>query len=147
MALDSSFVGRTYPPTSTYQVSRAKIAEFADAIGDTSPLSRDVSAAHDAGYVDVIAPPTFLTIVNLRAIEAIVGDPELGMDYRRMVHGQQSFRLERPVHAGDELSVTTHIDEIYARAGSDFLTVRAEVCDSAGALVATCTAQLVVRGS
>src|SRR5690606_41628823 len=55
------------PPHTTYEVGRAKIAEFADAIGDDNPLHRDVEAAKEAGYPDVIAPPTFLTIINIRA--------------------------------------------------------------------------------
>lgn len=146
MALDQSFIGRTYPPSKIYEVSRAKIGEFADAIGDESPLSRDVDAARAAGYPDVIAPPTFLTIINLDAINAIITDPELGLDYSRMVHGDQGFRHTRPVHAGDQLEITTHVDEIFARMGNDFLNLRGEVTDAAGEHVATTRAQLVVRG-
>ncbi|PRX43899.1 acyl dehydratase [Prauserella shujinwangii] len=146
MPLDASFVGRTYPPTSSYEVSREKIVEFADAIGDGSALYRDPEAATAAGYPDVIAPPTFLTIINLAAINAIVADPELGLDYSRMVHGDQSFTHHRPVHAGDRLRLTTHIDEIFARAGNDFLTVRADIATEDGEPVCTTRAQLVVRG-
>lgn len=146
MALDQSFLGRSYPPSGVYEVSRGKIAEFADAIGDTSPLSHDVEAARAAGYPDVIAPPTFLTIINLAAIDVIISDPELGLDYSRMVHGDQSFAFERAVHAGDRLAVTTHVEEILARAGNDFLTIRAEIHDDSGELVCVGHAQLVVRG-
>ncbi|MFF5986272.1 MaoC family dehydratase N-terminal domain-containing protein [Prauserella flavalba] len=146
MPLDPSFIGRTYPPTSTYEVSRAKIAEFADAIGDDSPLYRDPAAAEAAGYPDVIAPPTFLTIINLASINAIVADPELGLDYSRMVHGDQRFTHHRPVRAGDELRLTTHIDDIFVRAGNDFLSVHADVETVDGEPVCTTYAQLVVRG-
>lgn len=146
MPLDPSFTGRSYPTESSYHVSRAKIAEFADAIGDGNAVYRDPQAARAAGYPDVIAPPTFLTIINLAAINEIVADPELGLDYSRMVHGDQSFRHVRPVHAGDEVWLTTHLDEIFARAGNDFLTARAEITDADGELVCTTRAQLVVRG-
>lgn len=146
MPLDPSFAGRTYPPTSTYDVSRVKIAEFADAIGDPNPIYRDADAARKAGHPDVVAPPTFLTIINLAAINAIVADPELGLDYSRMVHGDQRFEHRRPVVAGDNLSLTTHIEEVFARAGNDFLTVRAEIADADGESVCTTRAQLVVRG-
>lgn len=130
-----------------YEVSRAKIAEFADAIGDANPLYRDAEAARAAGYPDVIAPPTFLMIINLGAINAIAADPELGLDYSRMVHGDQSFAHHRPVHAGDRLALTAYIDDIFARAGNDFLTVRAEVVDDAAEPVCVARAQLVVRGA
>jgi acyl dehydratase len=145
--LDQSFVGRVYPPTATYEVSRAKIKEFADAIGDANPLYRDPAAAKAAGFPDVIAPPTFLTVVNLAAINAIVTDPELGLDYSRMVHGDQSFTYERPVHAGDVIAVTTTVADIMNRAGNDFITMRAEARDADDALVVTVGAQLVVRGT
>ncbi|PXY32148.1 MaoC family dehydratase N-terminal domain-containing protein [Prauserella muralis] len=146
MPLDPSFVGRTYPPASTYEVSREKIAEFADAIDDDSALYRDAGAAKAAGYPDVIAPPTFLTIINLAAINAIVADPELGLDYSRMVHGDQRFTHHRPVRAGDRLQLTTYIDDIFARAGNDFLNVRADIVTEDGEPVCTTHAQLVVRG-
>ena len=59
MPVDDSLIGRTYPPSRVYEVSREKIREFADAIGDASPLYRDPEAAKAHGYPDVIAPPTF----------------------------------------------------------------------------------------
>jgi acyl dehydratase len=145
--LDQSFAGRVYPPTATYEVSRAKIKEFADAIGDANPIYHDPEAARAAGHPDVIAPPTFLTIVNLGAINAIVTDPELGLDYGRMVHGDQSFAYERPIHAGDVLAVTTTVADVMNRAGNDFITMRADVHDADDALVVTVSAQLVVRGT
>lgn len=144
--LDPSFIGRSYPPAGSYEVSREKIAEFADAIGDSSPLYRDVEAAKAAGYPDVVAPPTFLTIINLASINAIVADPELGLDYSRMVHGDQRFTHHRAIHAGDRLLLTTHIDDIFSRAGNDFLNVRADVSTVEGEQVCTTNAQLVVRG-
>lgn len=146
MALDQSFIGRSYPPRPVYEVSREKIAEFVTAIGDASALSRDPEAARAAGYPDVIAPPTFLMIIVLTAIDVLAADPDLGLDYSRMVHGDQSFTYSRAVHAGDRLAVTTHVEEILARAGNDFLTVRADIHDDSGALVCTGKAQLVVRG-
>jgi acyl dehydratase len=146
VGLDQSFIGRSYPPTSTYEVGREKIREFAEAIGDDNPLYRDPEAARAAGHPDVIAPPTFLTVINLAAINTIANDPELGLDYARMVHGDQSFRYTRPVHAGDRLQLTTHVEDVMARAGNDFLTVRADITDAGGELVCTTRAQLVVRG-
>lgn len=145
MALDQSFIGRSYPPTSTYEVSREKIREFADAIGDTNPVFHDIEAARAAGYPDVIAPPTFVTVINIPAVNTVVADPELGLDYSRMVHGDQAFSYTRPVHAGDKLAIAVTIDDIMDRAGNDFLTVRADLTAEDGELVCTTCAQLVVR--
>ncbi|MGX7824240.1 FAS1-like dehydratase domain-containing protein [Actinokineospora sp. 24-640] len=145
MALDPKFVGRTYPRTAEYEVSREKIKEFAAAIGEDSPLHTDPDAARAAGHPDVIAPPTFTTIINLAAINAIVTDPALGLDYSRMVHGDQTFVYHRPVVAGDHLVADGAIETISRRAGNDFITLRADISDAGGAPVVTARAQLVVR--
>jgi acyl dehydratase len=147
MALDQSFKGRTYPPTWVYEVSREKIKEFADSIGDTNPIYLDPRAARTAGHLDVIAPPTFVTIINLRAIDVIIHDPELGLDYGRMVHYDQSFGYTRPVRAGDRLTVTAHVDDIMTRAGNDILSIRAEINTEDGEPVCTARATLVVRAA
>ena len=72
MALDRELVGRSYPPSAVYEVGRAKIAEFAAAIGDPSPLYRDAEAARAAGHPDVIAPPTFAIVLSLGAGDVVV---------------------------------------------------------------------------
>jgi acyl dehydratase len=143
--LDPSFVGRCYPAVGTYQVGREKIREFAEAIGDDHEFHRDASAARACGYFDVIAPPTFAIILALRAQQALICDPELGLDYSRVVHGNQSFTHYRPIQAGDELAATAHVDGIRTMGGNDMLTVRCEITDSAGYPVTTVRSMLVVR--
>ncbi|MFN2477817.1 MAG: MaoC family dehydratase N-terminal domain-containing protein [Pseudonocardiaceae bacterium] len=147
MALDPSFVGRCFPVAGTYQVGREKIREFADAIGDDDGIYRDPSVARARGYCDVIAPPTFAIILALRAQQTLVCDPELGLDYRRMVHGNQSFTHHRPIRAGDELVATLHVDGVRSMGGNDMLTVRCEITDSAGDPVTTARSLLVIRAS
>lgn len=147
MPLDPSYAGHAYPRSETYEVGRAKIREFADAIGDANPIYRDVEAAKAAGHPDVIAPPTFVTILfGKYSMESLVGDPKLGLDYGRMVHGDMSFRHERPVRAGDRLTVVTHIEDIKNRAGNDFLNLRVDVDTVEDERVVVARAQLVVRG-
>lgn len=146
MALDLSFVGRTYPATEPYEVGREKIREFADAVGAGSAVHRDVEAARAAGYQDVIAPPTFAIIVSMKANDQLVGDPELGLDYSRVVHGDQSFVHHRPIRAGDRLSVVLHVDGITSRMGNDMVALRAEITAEDGEVVTTGRSTLVVRG-
>ncbi len=146
MPLDQSFIGREYPPTEPYEVGREKIREFARAIKDDSPLHRDVEAAKSAGYPDVIAPPTFAVILSMAAQDQIVEDDQLGVDYSRVVHGQQDFVHHRPIRAGDRLLTVAHVDDIKTRAGNDFLTIRVEITTTDGEQVCTATSMLVVRG-
>ena len=91
MALDPRFIGRTYPPATVYEVGREKIREFANAIGDPNPAYRDPDAARALGHPDVIAPPTFAIVMTLAAADQVTHDPELGLDYSRVVHGEQRF--------------------------------------------------------
>lgn len=146
MPLDQAFIGREYPPTAPYEVGREKIREFAEAIQDESPLYRDPDVAQAAGYPDVIAPPTFAVILSMRAQDVVVADPELGLDYSRVVHGRQEFTHHRPSHAGDRLVTVLHVDDIQSRAGNAFLLVRAEIGTVAGEAVCTAKSMLVVRG-
>ena len=147
MALDQAFVGRKYPPTAPYEVGREKIREFADAIGDHNPAYRDVEAARALGYPDVIAPPTFPIILSLRAGAQVAFDPELGLDYSRVVHGEQRFVYARPVRAGDRLTVTVTVESIRSAAGNDLLTTRADVSTVDGEPVLTAYSTLVARGT
>ncbi|WNV90931.1 MaoC family dehydratase N-terminal domain-containing protein [Umezawaea sp. Da 62-37] len=147
MALDQSFIGRTYPPSPPYEVSREKIREFADAVGESSPIHRDPEAAKAAGHVDVIAPPTFAILISMKANEVLVMDPELGLDYTRVVHGDQTFVHHRPIVAGDRLVVTTHVDAINSRMGNDIVSVRAELATESGERVTTARSTLVARGT
>ena len=107
MALDPALVGRSYPPSAVYEVGRQKIAEFADAIGAVDPVHRDAEAARAAGYPDVIAPPTFAIALTLSAAGVVVEDPDVALDYSRVVHGEQKFAHHRPIRAGDRLVATT----------------------------------------
>ena len=147
MALNPEYVGRTYPAAGTYVVGREKVREFADAIGDPNPAFRDVDAARALGYADVVAPPTFAIVLSLKAAEVVMFDPGLGLDYSRVVHGEQSFSYTRPIVAGDELRVETVIEGIRSVAGNDMLTTRGIITTVAGEPVATATSMLLARGT
>ena len=146
MALDPSYKGRTYPPTAPYVVGREKIREFADAIGSSDPLHRDPAAAAASGYPDVIAPPTFPVVVVTLANQSLIDDPGLGLDFSRVVHGDQRFAYTRPVQAGDHLVCVSTVEEIMSRGGHDFLTTRTDVSTDAGDAVVSVWSRLVVRG-
>lgn len=146
MPVDQSFIGRTYPPTEPYAVSREKIREFADAINDPNPAYRSVEAAQALGHADVVAPPTFPIVLTLPAGHALLFDPDAGIDYSRVVHGEQRFVHERPVIAGDTLQVVLTVDGIRVAAGNDLVTTRAEARTVEGELVVTAYSTTVVRG-
>ncbi len=146
MALDPGLVGRSYPPSAVYEVGRAKIAEFAAAVGADDAVHRDPAVARAAGYPDVIAPPTFAIVVTLGAADVVLADPDVALDYSRVVHGEQRFTHHRPIRAGDRLVSTTTIDSARTVAGNDLLTTRVDVATEDGEPVCTATSMLVARG-
>lgn len=147
MALDPAYIGRSYPPSEPYEVGRAKIREFADAIGDPSRVYRDPEAAQALGYADVIAPPTFAILLSSRVGAQVVFDPDLGLDYSRVVHGEQRFVHNRPIRVGDRLVGVLTVDNIRSAAGNDILSTRVEIATEAGEPVGTAYSTLVARGS
>ncbi len=146
MPLDPTYAGRSFPPTAAYAVGREKIREFADAIGASDAVHRDPAAAQALGYPDVIAPPTFPIVLTAATVQQLIDDPGLGLDFARVVHGDQRFTYTRPIHAGDELTCVCTVAEITERGGHGFLTTRTDITAPGGEPVVTATAKLVIRG-
>ena len=145
MALNREFIGRSFPPSEPYEVSRVKIREFADAIGDRNPIYRDQEAAKAAGYPDVIAPPTFPIVVSLG--NAGLADPDLGLNYAMVVHGEQRFEYTRPLRAGDVVTCTATITEIKSIGNNEKMVIETDVATTEGELVCKTYNTLVERGA
>jgi acyl dehydratase len=146
VALNTDFVGRVFGPGEPYEVSRVKIAEFADAVGEPSPLCRDREAAVKAGYPDVIAPPTFAMIISMASTTIIQNDSDLGLDYSMVVHGEQQFTYSRPLHAGDVVVATSTVESIKAAGGMFMMTTSTDISTVDGEHVCTAKAVIVERG-
>jgi acyl dehydratase len=121
----------------TYAVGREKVREYATAVGETSPLCHDVDAARDAGYADVVAPPMFAAVYKAGAIGAALTDPEIGMDFARMVHGAQEFSWGEPVVAGDEVTTEAELLRVDERGGLRFFEFETRSVNQRGET--TCT--------
>ena len=147
MALNPEYAGKVYGPGEPYEVSRVKIADFADAIGEPSELCRNRDAAVKAGYPDVIAPPTFAIAITMNASGEAVHDPGLGLDYSMVVHGEQSFAHSRPLHAGDVVTATTTIESIKAAGGVSMLITSTALATLDGEHVCTARSMLVERSA
>jgi acyl dehydratase len=146
MPLNRDYIGRSFPAGPPYEVSRVKIAEFADAIGDPNPLYRDRAAAQAAGFGDVIAPPTFAIVISTVGAASAVGDPGLGLNYAMVVHGEQRFEYARPLMAGDVVTAQSTITDIRDAGRNAMLSTTTEISTVDGERVCTATTTLVERG-
>ena len=131
MAISQDHVGRTYPPTEPYEVTAAKVAEFAAALGDAHPRYAGEAA---------VAPPTFAAVLSATAWQAMFDDPELGLALRRIVHGDQRFDLHRLLRVGERVTATLRIEKVRVRDSADIIAASVAVRTVADELVCTATA-------
>ena len=147
MGINRDYLGRTFPPTEPYEVSRVKIAEFASAIGDSNPLYRDREAAQAAGHRDVPAPPTFPIVISMAGSARALMDPGLGINYAMVVHGEQRFEYSRPIYAGDVVTCQSTISDIREAGRNILLTTQSEIRTVEGEHVCTAHSTIVERGA
>lgn len=132
MAVDNDLVGRTFPPTEPYTVTREKVLEFVRATGSE--------------FDGRTAPATFPIIVAFGAMTTLMEDPDVGIALHRVVHGEQRFTYTRPVVVGDRLSATLTVDSLRQVGGADIIGTRSEILDEHGEPVCSAFATLVHRG-
>jgi acyl dehydratase len=147
MAINPDFVGRTFPPGEPYEVSREKLREFANAIGDPNPVYRSKAAAQDAGFPDVIAPPTFAIVISMASSSQALADPELNVNYAMVVHGEQKFTYTRPLRVGDIVTAQSTITNIREVGSMSMMTTTTEITTVDGELVCTAHSTIVERGA
>ena len=145
MAVNASFTGRTYPPTAPYSVGREKIREFAEAVGAHDVVHVDQVQARARGYRDVIAPPTFAVLIAQQCDRQFIVDPDAGIDFSRLVHGEQRFVHHRPITAGDEIVGVLTVDSVKSAGGNSMVTTRTELSTIEGEPVCTATSTVVIR--
>jgi acyl dehydratase len=145
LAADDSKKGKAYPPFE-YEVGREKIREYANAVGENNPVYRDRDAAKAAGFRDVVAPPMFAVVYSTGSVAPGVLDPELGINLARMLHGSQEFVWGEPVCAGDTITTTTTLKDLYERAGMEFYVFESVSQNQDGQEVARGTWTNIVRG-
>ena len=138
--------GRVFPPTEPYLVGREMVRVFARAVFATNPINLDPGAARDAGYDDVVAPPTFAVVVQERTLAQLLAEPDTGIDYSRVVHGDQRFTSSRPIVAGDLLTGTLTISGVKTLGAHSMITAESSITDATGAHVVTAVSTIVVRG-
>ncbi|MEA2312411.1 MAG: hypothetical protein QOE28_2379 [Solirubrobacteraceae bacterium] len=131
--------------TAVYAVGREKVREYAWATGESDPRHLDAEVARGAGYADVVAPPMFAAVYCAPAIGPAILDPEVGIDFARMVHGAQEFTWHAPVVAGDEITTEAAHDGTAERGGLTFFTFTTRSVNQRDELVCEGTWTNIVR--
>ncbi|MBK5227657.1 MAG: MaoC family dehydratase N-terminal domain-containing protein [Actinobacteria bacterium] len=124
-------------------IERAKVQEFAIAVGEDNPICLDIEAARQAGLPDIVAPPTF-TATQILVVNRDERERRLGanLDYGRVLHGEQEFHYERLPFAGEVLSGVMRISKDFTKEGKRggtmrFVTYESIFTDAQGEIVLT----------
>jgi len=112
--MQKSEIGNTSAPI-TMHIERGKIREFARAIKDDNPIYSDEEVAKDRTG-GIMPPPTFT--MTLGFWDSGPHKPLLTYDVRRLLHGEQEFEYRAPIYAGDVLTATTRVADVYEKQGS-----------------------------
>jgi acyl dehydratase len=145
MPVKTEAIGKSYEPV-LYAVGREKIREYASAVGETNPLHHDLEAAREAGYADVVAPPMFAVVYAGRSVAPALFDPDVGLNFARMLHAAQEFRWGPVVVAGDEIRTTASVKDISDRGGMTFYVFESVSTNDDGETVCVGTWTNIVRG-
>ncbi|MDP8957153.1 MAG: MaoC family dehydratase N-terminal domain-containing protein [Actinomycetota bacterium] len=146
MPLNQSLKGKEYQEVS-FTVERDRVVQFADAIGEDNPVFRDTGTAKSEGYGEQLAPPTFVTVMQIMTSGQVVLDQELGLNYALVVHAEQEYEWRRPVQVGDVLSAVPRIADIYAKGSNEFLVIEADIKGTSGETVVVARTTLLSRGT
>lgn len=146
--IDRSHIGRVFP-SHTVQVEPGRIRSFCRVIGETDSIYFDEGTARAAGYRGLPAPPTFLFALDLDRPEPLAWVKEIGIDLGRLLHGEQQFRYYVMVCAGDQLTFTSSISDVYAKKGGalDFAIRDTSVANQEGVHVADLRTVAIQRNS
>jgi acyl dehydratase len=146
MPLNYELKGKEYQQVS-FSVDRDHVLRFCDAIGEDSPIFRDPGAAKEAGYDEQLAPPTFLTAMQIQTSGQVVMDQDLGLNYSMVVHGEQEYEYSRPLMVGENLTAVPRIADMYSRRLNEFLIIESEIKDESGQTVAVARSTILSRGT
>ena len=145
--VDTTCIGRTFAPHSA-DVEAGRLRLFAKAIGETRPEYVDEGAARAAGHPSLPAPPTYAACLYLDETDPFAWMRDLDIDIGRVLHASQAFRYFDPIHAGDRLTFTSRIANVFQKKSGTrtFVVKLTDVTNQHGARVAEIRATLVVRG-
>lgn len=146
MTLDSTLIG-TLRPGASLLVGRSRLRLFAKATGQRDPVFTDVEAAREAGHPDLPIPPTFPFSIDLEGPDPVAAIESFGIDIRAVLHGIQEFDYHKVAYAGDTLTSTSVVTDVYEKKGGalQFLVTTTTIKDQNDEAVATMRNTLVIR--
>ena len=144
--IDRRHIGHELPAFQV-EVEKGRLRFFAKATGQDDPVYTDEAAARAAGHSGLPVPPTFFFCLEMESPNPAAVRELLGIDYRRLLHGEQGFTFHRMAHAGDTLTFQPQIADIYDKKGGalEFVVRKTHVSNQRGEPVADLRCISVIR--
>lgn len=146
--LDKSLIGHQTASRSI-EVEKGQLRFFAKATDETNPIYFDQDAARVAGHPTLPAPPTFMMCLGSLAQEENGILAKLGVDIGQILHGEQHFTYRKPIYAGDVITLTTRVTDMYDKKGGalDFIVQETQATNQEGEAVGSTRSTIVVRNT
>jgi acyl dehydratase len=135
VAINTDILGMVWEYPESYVVGREKVREFAKAVKADDPATLHEEAAAELGYDDVVAPPTFVTILGKLVQADFMRKVDTGYDTMQIVQVDQRFVFFKPIVAGEVLHAQMEIHSVTERFGADIVVTKNTLHDANGELV------------
>jgi hypothetical protein len=127
--MNPAAAGKTYPAT-TFIVDPRRVVAFRKIFEESEGV-----------------PATFVTTAEFAVMPQIVADPELGLDFSRVLHGNQEYEFRRPLQEGETLEVRCRVGSIRVLGGNAFLVLVTELAEPGGDVVCIARSTLIERAA
>jgi acyl dehydratase len=143
---DADYIGKEYPAFSV-DVEKGRIKMFANAIGEQNPVYFDEEAAKKAGYKGIPVPPTFSFTITMEAGQSFNILEDMGIPKTQAMHGEQGFTYYDHIYAGDTITGSQKITNIYEKKGGalQFIDAVIELRNKNNVHVCDVRSSIVVR--
>ena len=116
--LDSSLINKNYPAV-VFPVTKREIKSFSEATGQTGPLYSNENISKKKGRPSLLAPLTFLTVIDHKQKKPYQYIIDLGMDLGRILHAGQKYMYHHPIYSEDIITKRGKISNIYEKNNGD----------------------------
>ena len=144
--IDKNLIGHEFEAV-TFPVEEGRLRFVAKSIGETNPVYSDPEAARKAGHPALPAPPTFVFMLEVDAVDLQDLVSFFGCKLGQLLHGEQGFVYHAPIYAGDLITVKKKVVDIYDKKNGklEFIITENDFINQDGVKVAETRTNYVIR--
>ena len=144
--LNKNLIGKEYPAI-TLKVKKNILIAFSKSIDQADPVYFDKDIAREKGHRNILAPPTFLTVINMHQENPYEYLENINVSLSSVLHAGQEYSYFYPIYAGDEIEMKYKIEDVFHRKNRQitFIAFKAKYSNQDGIIVAESTSTLAIR--